>query len=256
MQLTSINFKQEIPNIVIRIPDTDNVVLAGRKLKLYNYVDQEVIHTFTGHASMISIIKHFSINSKNYILTGSQSDRILSLWSLNDDKSKNAIASFLMENICVNLSCRVIDDEILKIGAVTRNGILHYFVEQFDDMKCQTPIKPKVTLEIVSNAKSAVEAIPAVAASIHFGRESDDSVLVGYGNKQLMRFEHFEISLKKKNQLEIRADPRKIKVNDSHDEKKFGVIEPIIQKDQIEFHTASSAIRKPSTKSVSLHISI
>lgn len=255
-QISSVNFKHEIPHIVIRIPDTNNLILAGRYLKMYDFIDQEIVHSFTGHSSIISVVKHFVLDSKNYILTGSQSDRILSLWSLNcESENKNSIASFLMENVCISLSCRVINDSILKIGAVSRNGVLQYFTENFEDMKREKPIKPKVTLEIVSNAKTAVEAIPSVVTSLNFGMESDDTALVGYGSKQFLRFETFSISLKSKNQLEIRSDPRKLKASEGQAEKKFGMIDPIIQNDQIEYHTATSAIKK-ATKSVNNTICI
>lgn len=70
------------------------------------------------------------------------------------------------------------------------------------------PIKPKVTIEVASDHSDIVEPIPLLAASIEHS-VSEHSLLVGYGSRALLQFEHIEYNLAEKNKVLIRKDPKK-----------------------------------------------
>lgn len=50
-------------------------------------------------------------------------------------------------------------------------------------------MKPKVTIEIASDQSDTVEPIPVVTASISLG-VNQQSLLVGYGDRQFLHFEN------------------------------------------------------------------
>lgn len=73
------------------------------------------------------------------------------------------------------------------------------------------PIKPKVTIEVACDASDVVEPLPLMAASNAAGHGlcTAQSLLIGYGSRQLLQFEQIEYNLAEKNQVLIRADPKK-----------------------------------------------
>lgn len=57
-----------------------------------------------------------------------QGDRLLSCWSLSSNGStKNAVASFMMEDIVQNVSVNVASDGSTNLAATVRSGVVHVY---------------------------------------------------------------------------------------------------------------------------------
>lgn len=67
------------------------------------------------------------------------------------------------------------------------NFLFNFFF--FCRLKSETPIKPKVTLEIVSDSSNCVVPVPAIVASLEFSH-TNKKILLGYGNFQTIKFEN------------------------------------------------------------------
>lgn len=58
----------------------------------------------------------------------------------------------------------------------------------FNRISATKPIKPKITIEIASDAGSTVEPVPIVTATLSLSA-NDQSILVGYGDRDFLHFE-------------------------------------------------------------------
>lgn len=117
----------------------------------------------------------------------------------------------------------------------------------FFRLKSEKPIKPKVTLEIVSDSSNCVVPVPAIVASLEFSH-TNKKILLGYGNFQTIRFENIEPEFTEKNQLLIRSDPRKLTVKSDKGIKSsvFGNMKTIIDEKKVEYLTPVASNKKSS----------
>lgn len=256
-QTSAMKVDTDISHSILVVPNTKTIVIGGRQLKSWNLVNNELIQTFAGHTSNITITRHIYHDGKDYILTGSSNDRILSLWCLDGEASKkNSVATFLMEDLAISVSSLLTEKEgQLKLVAVTRTGVVHYFVETFSTMRSAKPIKPKVTVKIVAESTQVVDQIPSIVATLEFQRDANE-ILIGYGAKQFLHFERIIPDLSTKNQIEIRMDPRKISKKVSAKEqanRDLNTVVPLIDHQAVEYLTNETTMpRKSVTKVIEL----
>lgn len=68
----------------------------------------------------------FMFNVKQLIML--KGDRVLNCWNLDTNvKDKNAVASFLMEDVCQNVSVISNNDGATNMATVTRSGVVHIY---------------------------------------------------------------------------------------------------------------------------------
>lgn len=113
------------------------------------------------------------------------------------------------------------------------------------------PIKPKVTIEVASDHSDIVAPIPLLAASIEHS-VSQQSLLVAYGSRALLQFEHIEYTLAEKNQVLIRKDPTKVLSNSnltrqaasaSAKDRALKTVTPVVD-GTAEYQTASTVVAR------------
>lgn len=118
----------EKPTCLIYLPMSNRLVVGARNLKVWSLETMEVEQQFSGHMKNCRILIYFQIGLNEYILSAPEMDRTVSLWSIKSGlKYKNAIATFLMEDAAYFLNFTINKDGDLKIVAVTRSGVVHFY---------------------------------------------------------------------------------------------------------------------------------
>lgn len=236
----------EKPHSIVCIPESNSVLVGARQLQLYSVQTQELRQTFTGHTSDVIILKYFTHDSAEYVVSTSKMERVLCLWRIsNKSKNKNPSCTFLMEDIAYGVSCKVDNEDNLQIAAVTRSGVVHFYVNPIDNIKPDKPIKPKVTIGVASDSDTVITPIPAIAASINSGPKAKD-ILIAYGDKQFLQFENVVPNFTEKLQSLIRNDP---KLQTSKSLKKQGEtnlknVTPIYNKRDVEYRSSTTILKK------------
>lgn len=100
-------------------------------IKVWDYSTKQAISTFTGHSSNTIILKTFTHDSAQYILSGSKSDRTLSLWYFDEEEkvtksNKNAVTTFSLQNAANFVDFSIVEDT-LRVVVITTNESLQYF---------------------------------------------------------------------------------------------------------------------------------
>lgn len=250
-QISSWNVGKEKPSNLIYLTLSNRLIITDRQLKLWSIENEEVEETFTGHPTNITILKYISIKSKEFVLTASKTDRVLYLWCVTSPKQTNNAGSYLMEDIAFNVSYKLDSNGCLTLGAVTRSGVLHVYLEEdlLNAKVSKRPSRPKVTIEIASQSTSVVTPISILTAALDFGVNLKN-IQIGYGDRQAIRFETIELDFSEKRQVLQRKDPKKMKSNKSTDEKEKSVnlamktITPIVKSEDVEYQTVTNVPRK------------
>ncbi|XP_015833864.1 WD repeat-containing protein 43 isoform X2 [Tribolium castaneum] len=196
---------------ILLTPLGDKLLTASKSIKLWDVKSKEVLKTFTGHSSPVTMLEYINPRSDAadaYVVSGSKGDRLLSCWNLNDSvDGKNAVASFLMEDIVNNLSIFVDHDGSSRMAATVRSGVVHIYHHTLNGKKSNKPIKPKTTIQIVSDSgtKDAVNPIYITAAAYR----SAETLCICYGSAVVQTFEDITISSYKKVQCLLREDIHK-----------------------------------------------
>lgn len=246
--------KSEKPYSLVYLMQSNRLLVAGRKLHLWNIEKEELEQTFVGHSTNVTILKYIVIKSKEFVLSASKTDRVLNLWRIKKEvkKASNAI-TFLMEDIAYGITHQTdAGDGALNIAAVTRSGVLHLY--SFDNsVKSESggkqPIRPSITIEIANDSAQVVEPIPIVTASLEYGNKNN-TVQIAYGDRQRLRFEIIEPETNEKRQVFIRTDPKKTFANDTSSGTKTKVvsnlktISPLIETEKVDYQTNAIVSRK------------
>lgn len=226
---------------IAAFPESHSVVVGGRQLKLYTAGTHELRQVFTGHTSDVTFLKHFTYDDKDYVLSTSKMERILCLWTVTArSKNKSPSCTFLMENIAYCISCKVDTDGNLQLAAVTRSGVVHFYVNALDRLKPDKPIKPKVTIQIASDGTEHIAPIHAIAAFIDQTAKGN-KILLGYGDKQFLRFEYVEPNSAEKVQVLIRTDPKSLssKHHKKELENSLKLVTPTVNTNDVEYKSAT-----------------
>lgn len=247
--------------------------MGARELKLWSLGDEdeddddcehEQRQTFTGHTSNVNLLRTVVLAEHEYVLSTSKMDRTVSMWRCKSGgKYKNAVATFLMADVALTLSCCVVDDVRLEVVAVTRSGVAHLFI--VDDVAGKIvagggagkPIKPKVTIEIASDDQTTGAVAPVAVVTAAFNGQSTtalaakNQVLIGYGDRQFLQFELIEYNTVEKNQVLIRQDPKKSvtgsaqqKLAAARDKSLLKTVTPVVEAGSVEYQTATTLTRK------------
>ncbi|KAF2897424.1 hypothetical protein ILUMI_08750 [Ignelater luminosus] len=191
---------------ILVVPDSNKILTASRNIKLWDIDRKEVLKTYTGHSYEVSLLQYARNTTDAYIISGSKGDRLLSVWNLSEkSKDKNAVASFLMEDVPSNISV-VTEGGVSNLIAITRSGVAHFYQHTLNG-KCNKPIKPKTTLQIASDvghSNAVVVPIPIVSVFLH----QDLSLTIGHGSEIVLSFENVVLNECEKVQCLIRKDPR------------------------------------------------
>lgn len=255
-QVSSWEIGNEQPSSIVYLTKSNRILVAGRQLHLWSIESQKLERTFTGHSSNVTILEYLVIQSKEFILSASKTDRILTLWRIKPSKKQPESYSYLMEDIAVNVATTV-NEDTFEIAAVTRSGVLHVFVvENFgknsehtpnESNKKNRPTKPTLTIEIANDSPQLVEPIPICSVSMEIGRVHE-KLQIGYGDRQALRFEMIEPNFSERRQIITRSGSKAKTTNDVAGKKRTAnalkTIAPIVNMEDVEFQTKQVVPRK------------
>ncbi|EDX06254.1 GD10611 [Drosophila simulans] len=201
----------EKPQNIVYLQKSGTLAIGSRQLKVYDIKTKELVETFTGHSGEINTISSVaSTDGTEFVLTTAKMERVICFWKI-DKKGKNkaSACTLLMEDLAYCLTSEVRDDGQLRVASVTRNGIIHIYLLNVNSLSAEKFVKPKVSLQIVSDGAETVEPLLAVAA--HFVTDSNRSheILFGYGSRQQLQFERYTPNYGEKLNVIVRADPKK-----------------------------------------------
>uniref|UniRef100_A0A6P7GDA3 WD repeat-containing protein 43 n=1 Tax=Diabrotica virgifera virgifera TaxID=50390 RepID=A0A6P7GDA3_DIAVI len=226
---------------ILAIPESSQLLTASRNIKLWDLEVKEVLRTFTGHKSEVMFLYYVNPYSRDgsYFMSGSKGDRTLSCWSLNTNVSeKNAVANFLMEDIVLNVSINVEDDGTTQMAATVRSGVVHFYRHTLNG-KSGKPIKPKTTIQVVSDTgQSEEEVVNPIRIVGAFHRDSE-TLCIGHGTDVLLTFENIVPNTSRKLHCLIRQDPQKLKSQKNLQSTK--TITPVVN-DSVQYLTPETSV--------------
>lgn len=235
----------EKPQNIVYLQKSGTLAIGSRQLKVYDIKTKELVETFTGHSGEINTISSVaSTDGTEFVLTTAKMERVICFWKI-DKKGKNkaSACTLLMEDLAYCLTSEVRDDGQLRVASVTRNGIIHIYLLNVNSLSAEKFVKPKVSLQIVSDGAETVEPLLAVAA--HFVTDSNRSheILFGYGSRQQLQFERFTPNYGEKLNVIVRADPKKLYAKKKGKEQPgyqaaTKVQKPIVNQKNVEYNSA------------------
>ncbi|XP_049819073.1 WD repeat-containing protein 43 [Aethina tumida] len=225
---------------VLVIPNSGRLLVASKNIKLWDIAKKEVLRVYTGHSSDVVLLKYISpkLKADAYFLSGSKVDRLLSCWNLSDSaKDKNAVTSFLMEDVVHNVALKAQSDGTTSVAASVRSGVVHIYEHTLNG-KSGKPVKPKTTLQVVSDTgqnKAMVTPI-RIYGSIY---RDDNTLCIGHGTEITLTFENITVDTYQKFQCLVRNDPRTVRA--AKDVEVTKVQTPIVGKDVVYVTPQSAA---------------
>lgn len=248
-QKTSWEIGSEKPSSLVYLAESNRLLVAGRQLNLWSVEKQELEQTFTGHSTNVTILKYLVVKSKEFVLSASKTDRVLSLWRMKPAKNRPSTYSYLMEDIAFDVSYKIEESGEFKIAAVTRSGVLHLYevdgLAKGSDETASKPSKPTVTLEVANDSAQTVEPIPICTASMQLTRAH---VKIGYGDRQVLRFEQIEPDYNVRRQVLTRESVKKSLGESANARKRAAAasktVTPIIDMNNVEIHSKGTPSRK------------
>lgn len=247
-QATSWKIGSEKPSSLVYLSETNRLLVAGRQLYLWSINNQKLEKNFTGHSTSVLMLKYIVFKSKEFVLSASKTDRVLTLWRIEQTTHTPSSYSYLMDNIACSVSFRN-DGKRLEIGAVTQSGVLHmYFVDNLSEKNINRllvkPSKPQLTIEIANDSPQLVEPIPICTVLMTIAR-AQKQIQIGYGDRKILHFELILPEFNEKRQILIRSG---LKSKQSEANKRsinaLKTITPIINMDDVEFQTIDAVPRK------------
>lgn len=116
---------------ILALPDRNQILTAAKSIKLWDVSTKQTVKSFTGHSYEVILLSYIAPkeNSSSYFLCASKGDRLLTCWNLDATSSdtKNAVACFLMEDVCQNISIVEGEDGSTNMAVVTRSGVVHIY---------------------------------------------------------------------------------------------------------------------------------
>lgn len=247
-QATSWQIGSEKPSSLVYLSESNRLLVAGRQLYLWSIDSQKLEKNFTGHSTSVLMLKYIIFKSKEFVLSASKTDRVLTLWRIKQTAQHPNSYSYLMDNIACSLSFRI-DGNRLEIGAVTYSGVLHiYWVDNLSEKNINKlmnkPTKPQLTVEVANDSSQLVEPIPICTVSMTFA-QAHKQIQIGYGDRKILHFELILPEFNEKRQILIRSG---LKSKKSEPNKRsisaLKTITPIINMDDVEFQTIDAVQHK------------
>lgn len=119
----------DIPTCLLYLPESKNLLVGSREIKLWCTETHDLKQTYTGHSSNVVLLKSLRIGSMDYALSASRMERTICLWRIKTgSKHKNAAGTFLMADVALTISCEIDQNNSVQIAAVTKNGVAHIFI--------------------------------------------------------------------------------------------------------------------------------
>ncbi|RZB40003.1 WD repeat-containing protein 43 [Asbolus verrucosus] len=230
-------------NGILVIPDSQKLLTASKNIKLWDIHSKEVLKVYTGHSSQVNLLHYIKPKDSAadaYVMSGSKGDRLLNCWNLNENvDGKNAVASFLMEDIVNNLSIYISNDGSTHMAATVRSGVVHVYQHTLNG-KCSKPLKPKTTIQVVSDSREDVISPIHITAAVY---RDTQTLCIGYGSAVVQTFENITISNYQKLQCLLREDLHKLRISKENQVSK--VHTPIVGND---VHYLTSQTSSVTTK--------
>lgn len=113
---------------MLYLEHSQQLLVGARELKQWSFEDgAQLLQTYTGHTSDVTILKYVILNGHEYVLSTSKTDRAISMWRIKSgQKYKNAVATFLISQVAYYLSCSV-TGERLDVAVATSLGDVDLF---------------------------------------------------------------------------------------------------------------------------------
>lgn len=181
--------------------DANTVLSASSSIKWWNVDTKTVVMKFTGHVTEVRQLLPVFVPGKSgeegrtYFLSSAVSDRQLSAWHLHKGGSTSSLANFMLsdEAVLMGVSSSAEVGKMAYLSAVTKSGCLHVFELQLNG-RCKTPLQPKFTIQIASEAQNGrapkPQPVPVLAAAF----AQDDSLLLCYNSFLRPSFERLSIT--------------------------------------------------------------
>ncbi|XP_033254742.1 WD repeat-containing protein 43-like [Drosophila miranda] len=234
----------EKPRNIVYLPKSRALAVGSRQLKVYDVDTKELVETFTGHSGEVNAISSvMCTDNDEFVLTTARMERVICFWKI-EKKGKNKASSctLLMEDLAYCLSSEVEDDGQLRVASVTRNGIIHIYLLNVNSLSAEKFVKPKTSLQIVSDGADTVEPIHALAS--HFVTDTNRSheILFGYGNRKQIQFERITPNYAEKLNVIVRADPKKLYAKKKGKEQALQAahktLAPVVSQKIVEYNSA------------------
>lgn len=218
----------------------NHIVTASKEIKVWDSETGACVKKFTAHSGYTTILKTFTFNEKSYCISVAKTEHIISMWCLDDD-TEHPVSSFIVDKSdIISISLCEADDQ-LRMVAVHRNGILHLYDCNLNKIK--KTIKRKCVIKIVDDGqKNITEPISIVAATLDQGF---NDILVGYGDRMLMRFEQINPDFSTVENILVRKNPKKFRKEIEHDnDRPHNVVEPIMEKGVVEYLNQVTSVKR------------
>ena len=100
---------------------------------MFHLGTKKLHQTFTGHANAIRILQTFEHDDNQFILSGSQSDRQISIWKITEDATealtnKSSFGHFALNGSPSFLSWQLVDDDLQLACVATDDSLLFFNV--------------------------------------------------------------------------------------------------------------------------------
>ncbi|XP_020800954.1 WD repeat-containing protein 43 [Drosophila serrata] len=241
----------EKPQNIAYLPKSHTLAVGSRQLKVYDVKTKELVETFTGHSGEINAITAVvCADNTEFVLTTAKMERVICFWKIeNKGKNKASVCTLLMEDLAYSLASEIRDDGQLRVASVTRNGNIHIYLLNVKSLSAEKFVKPKVSLQIVSDGAETVEPIMAVAAHLVTDSNRSHEILFGYGSRQQLQFEHFTPNYAEKLNVIERADPKKLYAKKKGKEQlgfnaATKVLKPVVSTKNVEYNSALPVSQK------------
>ncbi|KAH8285418.1 hypothetical protein KR054_008962 [Drosophila jambulina] len=241
----------EKPQNIAYLPKSHTLAVGSRQLKVYDVKTKELVETFTGHSGEINAIATVvCADSTEFVLTTAKMERVICFWKIEKKvKNKASACTLLMEDLAYCLASEIRDDGQLRVASVTRNGNIHIYLLNVTSLSAEKFVKPKVSLQIVSDGAETVEPIMAVAANFITDSNRSHEILFGYGSRTQLQFERFTPNYAEKLNVLERADPKKLYAKKKGKEQlgfqaATKVLKPVVSKKNVEYNSALPVSQK------------
>ena len=121
----------EKPHSITYLAHSNNLVIGARQIQVYSVDSQELVQTFNGHTSEVSLMSSVLMTSHGveYAVTASRMERVICLWKIGrKGRNVQAACTLIMEDIAHCLSCQMDENDNIKVASVTRSGVIHVYL--------------------------------------------------------------------------------------------------------------------------------
>lgn len=140
---------------------------------MFNLGTKQLHQTFTGHANSIRILKTFEHDDSQFILSGSQSDRHVSIWKITEDATealtnKSAFGHFALNGSPSFLSWQLEDDDLQMACVATDDSLLYFTVNlKRYVLNCNLNAYKTNFLKILARNPTKSQSSPNIKRKLH-----------------------------------------------------------------------------------------